>query len=130
MSRQPIHRWHGAHHYSDKVHLLFVVFIFFGVFTFIWSYFTLSNIKVNDKNSDPNITTITPTPIPTCIPRPACLDATPRCLIPETEDMCPPTITPTKPTDQIACTQEAKLCPDGKTYVGRSGPNCEFSNCP
>jgi hypothetical protein len=28
-----------------------------------------------------------------------------------------------------ACTMEAKLCPDG-TYVGRSGPRCEFSPCP
>lgn len=30
---------------------------------------------------------------------------------------------------QIACTMEAKLCPDG-SYVGRSGPNCEFAKCP
>lgn len=30
-------------------------------------------------------------PTPSCRPRPACLDATPRCLIPETSDMCPPT---------------------------------------
>ncbi|MDP2638993.1 MAG: Gmad2 immunoglobulin-like domain-containing protein [Candidatus Azambacteria bacterium] len=29
----------------------------------------------------------------------------------------------------IACTQEAKQCPDG-SYVGRTGPNCEFSACP
>ncbi len=28
-----------------------------------------------------------------------------------------------------ACTQEAKICPDG-TAVGRSGPNCEFGPCP
>jgi hypothetical protein len=28
-----------------------------------------------------------------------------------------------------ACTQEAKLCPDG-TSVGRTGPNCEFAPCP
>jgi hypothetical protein len=28
-----------------------------------------------------------------------------------------------------ACTQEAKLCPNG-SYVGRTGPNCEFSPCP
>jgi hypothetical protein len=28
-----------------------------------------------------------------------------------------------------ACTQEAKLCPDG-SYVGRTGPNCEFAPCP
>lgn len=32
----------------------------------------------------------------TCKPRPACLDATPRCLIPETSDMCPATVTPTQ----------------------------------
>lgn len=29
----------------------------------------------------------------------------------------------------IACTAEAKICPDG-TSVGRSGPNCEFAPCP
>ena len=29
----------------------------------------------------------------------------------------------------MACTQEAKLCPDG-SYVGRTGPNCEFAPCP
>lgn len=28
-----------------------------------------------------------------------------------------------------ACTEEAKMCPDG-SYVGRVGPNCEFSPCP
>ena len=28
-----------------------------------------------------------------------------------------------------ACTQEAKVCPDG-TSVGRSGPNCDFAECP
>lgn len=30
---------------------------------------------------------------------------------------------------QVACTQEAKLCPDG-SYVGRTGPKCEFAQCP
>lgn len=30
---------------------------------------------------------------------------------------------------QTACTLEAKLCPDG-SYVGRTGPNCEFAACP
>jgi hypothetical protein len=29
----------------------------------------------------------------------------------------------------IACTLEAKLCPDG-SYVGRTGPRCEFAECP
>jgi predicted lipoprotein with Yx(FWY)xxD motif len=28
-----------------------------------------------------------------------------------------------------ACTQEAKVCPDGSA-VGRTGPNCEFAPCP
>jgi hypothetical protein len=28
-----------------------------------------------------------------------------------------------------ACTEEAKVCPDGSA-VGRSGPNCEFAPCP
>ena len=30
---------------------------------------------------------------------------------------------------QVACTMEAKLCPDGSS-VGRTGPKCEFSVCP
>jgi hypothetical protein len=30
----------------------------------------------------------------------------------------------------VACTMEAKLCPDGITSVGRVGPNCEFADCP
>jgi len=34
------------------------------------------------------------------------------------------------PKGQVVCTQEAKLCPDGKTYVSRTGPNCEFAPCP
>ncbi|MFA6135824.1 MAG: hypothetical protein WC705_00440 [Candidatus Paceibacterota bacterium] len=36
-----------------------------------------------------------------------------------------------KDTDNgnIACTEEAKLCPDGSA-VGRTGPNCEFAACP
>jgi hypothetical protein len=30
---------------------------------------------------------------------------------------------------QKACTAEAKICPDG-TAVGRSGPDCAFTECP
>lgn len=32
-------------------------------------------------------------------------------------------------TNPIACTEEAKICPDGSA-VGRTGPNCEFAECP
>ncbi len=40
-------------------------------------------------------------------------------------------ITPLPPVDdgQVYCTQDAKMCPDG-SYVGRTGPKCEFSPCP
>ncbi len=31
--------------------------------------------------------------------------------------------------EYTACTMEAKICPDGST-VGRSGPKCEFAECP
>ena len=43
---------------------------------------------------------------------------------------CPEVVPPVTPTDPIACTMEAKQCPDGITYVGRSGPKCEFAECP
>ena len=32
-------------------------------------------------------------------------------------------------TEPVACTMEAKLCPDG-SYVSRQGPSCEFTKCP
>ncbi len=37
---------------------------------------------------------------------------------------------PTTPCgEEIGCTAEAKLCPDGSA-VGRTGPNCDFAPCP
>ncbi len=32
-------------------------------------------------------------------------------------------------TPGVACTMEAKMCPDGSS-VGRTGPQCEFAACP
>ena len=40
-----------------------------------------------------------------------------------------PNPSPAPNPSPIACTQDAKLCPDG-SYVGRTGPNCEFAQCP
>ncbi|MFA5933700.1 MAG: hypothetical protein WC795_00540 [Candidatus Paceibacterota bacterium] len=40
----------------------------------------------------------------------------------------PPTPTPT-PIPPVACTADAKQCSDG-SYVGRTGPKCEFTACP
>lgn len=37
-------------------------------------------------------------------------------------------VTVRKDTNNVACTMEAKQCPDG-SYVGRSGPKCEFAEC-
>lgn len=35
------------------------------------------------------------------------------------------------PSNQpVACSMEAKMCPDGVNYVSRTGPNCEFAACP
>jgi len=81
-----------------------------------------STTLVTPPTVEPNYTS---TPTPTCKPRPSCLDSIPACKIVETSDMCPKTPSKT----QTICTQDAKLCPDG-SYVGRSGPNCEFKTCP
>ena len=37
-------------------------------------------------------------------------------------------MSPVYPIIPVACTLEAKLCPDG-SYVGRREPNCEFAKC-
>lgn len=36
---------------------------------------------------------------------------------------------PLQTPPQVACTLDAKLCPDG-SYVGRVGPTCAFAACP
>lgn len=36
---------------------------------------------------------------------------------------------PATPRQPVACTQEAKVCPDGSA-VGRVGPDCAFAPCP
>lgn len=36
---------------------------------------------------------------------------------------------PLTPNGEVGCTMEPQICPDG-SIVGRSGPNCEFEECP
>ena len=67
--------------------LLFIILPFLGFYL----GFQYSNI-LNQANQIEKINIQKPTP--TCRPRPACLDATPRCMIAETSDMCPPKVTP------------------------------------
>jgi hypothetical protein len=56
--------------------------------------------------------------------------------VPTIPPVLPPDTGVTSPSNSgtgggmVACTMEAKMCPDGKTYVGRQGPNCEFAKCP
>ncbi len=40
-----------------------------------------------------------------------------------------PTNKPSQIQGGVACTMDARLCPDGSA-VGREGPNCEFKKCP
>jgi hypothetical protein len=35
-----------------------------------------------------------------------------------------------QPTSQIACTMEAKACPDGSSVGRNPEKNCEFNPCP
>ncbi len=41
-----------------------------------------------------------------------------------------PVSSPSSIPQQKMCPMDAKMCPDGKTFVGRSGPNCAFVSCP
>lgn len=38
-------------------------------------------------------------------------------------------VIPGRNDDSTFCTADAKQCPDG-SYVSRTGPNCEFTECP
>ncbi len=46
------------------------------------------------------------------------------------QDELKPIATPPRSKDIIMCTMDAKKCPDGKTFVSRTGPKCEFAPCP
>lgn len=41
----------------------------------------------------------------------------------------PKNLPPDASGGSVACTMEARICPDG-TAVGRTGPDCEFEPCP
>ncbi|MEK9176108.1 MAG: hypothetical protein AAB520_01550 [Patescibacteria group bacterium] len=47
----PKEKWHGAHHYSDRIHLLVVLFLFFAIIAMLWSYFELNSGRFNYRNS-------------------------------------------------------------------------------
>lgn len=55
--------------------------------------------------------------------------STPSTTPPKTAENNNPPVKPTTPSSPVMCTMEAKECPDG-SFVGRSGPKCEFAICP
>lgn len=76
---------------------------------------------------------VRPSASASCRPRPACLDREPRCLMPITEDMCPPA-SPTNSQDYTCPETEYVDCMPGP---GAVNPECdpEFliwaqENCP
>jgi len=95
------HKWHGAHHYSDKIHLAFILFLVFGIVVILFSYFVLNSNNISRIPSGSS-------------------DA---LLTPETSH------SPNEEDEIIACTQDVKECSDG-SFVGRVAPNCEFAKCP
>jgi len=78
------------------------------------------------KERNPFITTPSSIPTPFFTPLPTA--STPAGKMTPTVTIIP-TAAITPPI-QKGCTMDAKMCPDGKTFVGRSGPNCEFITCP
>lgn len=91
-------------------------------------FVTLSNSRTNLSATQAlplSVFPVTP-PSPSCKPRPACLDSTPRCQIPETSDMCPrPTPTPTPCKSLPSCPPPPPNC----TYEGGSCSSCGALAC-
>ncbi len=114
--------------FSKMIALVLFIAFPFAAFIFGMQYQKMITPQYPPTHYEPLPTTsLTPTSSasPSCKPRPACLDTNPRCLIPETPDMCPKASSP----ETGPCTMEAKECPDG-SYVGRQGPKCQFAACP
>lgn len=91
-------RWHGAHHYSNKLNFFFVFFLIFASLTFLWFYMEMNKLEeVAGK-----------------------VKAAPTQSVDK----------PQAPGVGVACTMEAKACPDGVNFVGRTAPYCNFQACP
>ncbi len=114
-----------------------IVFSFSILILLLSPSFLVFKNQSNSYKSDsiisntPSITDLSPSPTtkkmlstPTCRPRPACLDSTPRCMIAETEDMCPPKGTPSHiPTS----TESSYTCPKNGWVDCMPGPDKDNS---
>lgn len=53
------------------------------------------------------------------------------CQVPTSSDSGrSPLPTPKGKGEMVVCPMDARICPDGRTSVGRTGSNCEFAACP
>jgi hypothetical protein len=105
--------------------LVVIIIVITGITDLVISFYGSPDIP---KNRNP-FTTVEYTPTP--------MQSKPTPFVP------PVQVTPTAKVTHIpipsrfpnqpaakACPMDAKLCPDGKTFVGRDGPQCEFIACP
>ncbi len=73
-------KWHSKRYYIWTLSFLSLIFLLSPMYLIIKTARSEKAMKTEN---------LTPTTAPTCVPRPLCLDANPKCLIPETPDMCP-----------------------------------------
>ncbi len=102
---------------NNVVNTVLLIIATLTTFVLVILLFILIQKKMQTPLETQPAVTITPTirpviPTPTMIPI-----------------MITPMPTSTSSAQSKACTQEAKICPDG-TGVGRVGPDCEFVPCP
>ena len=97
----------------SKLAAVFVFFVIVPLVSFyLGSYYEQTEILIKNISTKPNVVN----------PK----NSQPIAPINKTNSIIP--IKPIK-IQGVACTMEAKQCPDG-SYVGRTGPNCEFTPCP
>lgn len=56
--KKVLERWHGAHHYSNRIHIFFLFFLFFSALLLLWSYFELNDLSVKIVKKEASMTPI------------------------------------------------------------------------
>lgn len=97
--------------------------VILGVFLVAGIYLGMNWDKVN-PNNDANTQIDPPSMDLDAGPDDTDVDSSPEPVPPVIEIPAP-----SPAPEPIACTADAKICPDGSA-VGRVGPNCEFAPCP
>jgi hypothetical protein len=123
----------SGHHFFLRANIVIVFFIFVLTIVLVIGGYLLLRSKQNNlnKKNDNKAVQLSPSPSPTCRPRPACLDIEPRCLIAETADMCSPSPSPTPEIQYCGttrtCSQGYSCECTGLIVPGQPTPNPETS---